>query len=160
MLAPVPDAKVRADVVACVSTWIDRELATGTLLAAAEKDPTAPRWYLRMRGDEKEYVTVWLTLRQRTLHHEVQVMPAPEVNVPEVYEYLLRRNADIRGMAFALGEENAVYLVGSVPAERVDDVELDRILGGSLVYVDECWPTAMSMGFAGQYRRQRRRRNS
>ena len=92
----------------------------------------APRWYLRLRGDEKEFVTVWLTLRQRTLHHETQFMPGPETNVEATWEYLLKKNADLLGMCFALGPEEAVYLVGRVPVERVDEAELDRIMGASL----------------------------
>ena len=46
---------------------------------------------------------MWLTLRQRTLRHEAQFMPAPETNVEATWQYLLRRNADLMGMAFALG---------------------------------------------------------
>ena len=114
----------------------------------------APRWYLRLRGDEKEFVTVWLTLRQRTLHHETQFMPGPETNVEATWEYLLKKNADLLGMSFALGPEEAVYLVGRVPVERVDDEELDRIMGASLAYTDECFPTAMSIGYEGRYRRR------
>ena len=88
----------------------------------------APRWYLRLRGEEKEYVTVWLTLRQRTLHHEAQFMPAPETNIGATFEYLLKRNAELLGMSFALGPEDAIYLVGRVPVARVDEEELDRIM--------------------------------
>ena len=117
----------------------------------------APRWYLRLRGDEKEFVTVWLTLRQRTLHHETQFMPGPETNIEATWEYLLKRNADLLGMSFALGPEEAVYLVGRVPVERVDDEELDRIMGASLAYTDECFPTAMTLGYEGRYRRRPRR---
>jgi len=43
-------------------------------------------------------------------------MPAPEANVEQVYAYLLRRNADLYGMAFCLGTEDAIYLVGRVPS--------------------------------------------
>ena len=76
-------------------------------------DPiSGARWYLRLRGDEKDFVTVWLTIRQRTLHHETQVMPAPETNIEATFEYLLKKNADLLGMRFALGPEDAVYLVG------------------------------------------------
>ena len=45
-----------------------------------------------MRGDDKEFITVWFTLGQRTLRYETYVMPAPEENDGEVYEHLLRRN--------------------------------------------------------------------
>lgn len=150
----------REAVGALIDGWAARELAADGALVAVDRqaggDPVtgAPRWYLRLRGDEKEFVTVWLTLRQRTLHHETQFMPAPETNVEGTWEYLLKKNADLLGLAFALGPEDAVYLVGRVPVERVDDDELDRIMGVSLAATDECFPTAMSLGYAGRYRRR------
>jgi hypothetical protein len=156
----VLDDEERLRVVGTIDDWAERALSEGTALVAADRQPGgdpvtgAPRWYLRMQGDEKEFVTVWLTLRQRTLHHEAQFMPAPETNVEATWEYLLKRNADLLGMAFALGPEDAVYLLGKVPVERVDDEELDRIMGASLAYTDECFPTAMSLGYAGRYRRR------
>ena len=92
------------------------------------------RWYLRFKGDEKDFITVWFTLKQRTLHFEAQFMPAPETNQAEVYAYLLRRNADLFGMWFALGPEDAVYLVGRVPAlpDRRRRAGPDRRLVGHL----------------------------
>lgn len=144
-----------------IDRWAARELAAGGALVAVDRQPGgdpvtgAPRWYLRLSGDEKDFVTVWLTLRQRTLHHEAQFMPAPETNVEATYEYLLKRSADMLGMSFALGPEDAIYLVGRVPVARVDDDELDRIMGASLAYVDECFPTAMTLGYEGLYRRRR-----
>ncbi len=127
---------------------------------SARRSPTARpryRWYLRFKGEEKDFITVWLTLQQRTLHHEVQFMPAPEANHAETYAYLLRRNADLYGMAFCLGNEDAVYLVGRVPAAQVDDDELDRIAGSTLLYVDDHFPTAMTFGYPDVYRRRPRR---
>ena len=97
---------------------------------------------------------MWLTIRQRTLHHETQVMPAPEVNMAETFEYLLKKNADLYQMRFALGAEDAIYLVGEVPVDAVTDEELDRIVGSSLAYVDAYFPTAMTIGYAGLYRRR------
>jgi hypothetical protein len=123
-------------------------------LVAVDRQEELGRWYLRLRGEEKDFVTVWLTVRQRTLHHETQVMPAPEVNAGETFEYLLRRNADLHQMRFALGLEDAVYLVGEVPVTAVTEEELDRIIGASLAYVDAYFPTAMTIGFAGRYRRR------
>ncbi len=123
-------------------------------MVAVDRQEELDRWYLRLRGEEKDFVTVWLTVRQRTLHHETQVMPAPEVNVAETFEYLLRRNAGLHQMRFALGAEDAVYLVGELPLSMVTEEELDRIIGSSLAYVDAYFPTAMAIGFAGRYRRR------
>ena len=155
---PVADIASPEDRAACdavIERWAGARLAEGTVVAAVDHQPELGRWYLRLRGDEKDFVTVWLTVRQRTLHHETQVMPAPEVNVGATFEYLLRRNAELHQMCFALGAEDAVYLVGEIPVTTVSDDELDRIVGSSLAYVETCFPTAMSIGFAGKYRRRR-----
>jgi Putative bacterial sensory transduction regulator len=152
--------KEREEVCLLIDRWAERELASGGAVVAVDRQPGgdpitgAPRWYLRLAGEEKEYVTVWLTLRQRTLHHETQFMPGPETNVEATWEYLLKKNADLLGVCFALGPEEAVYLVGRVPVERVDEAELDRIMGVSLAATDECFPTAMTIGYEGRYRRR------
>lgn len=148
-----PDERAACD--AAIERWATARLAEEGAVVAVDRQPELGRWYLRLRGEEKDFVTVWLTIRQRTLHHEAQVMPAPEVNAGETFEYLLRRNADLHQMRFALGAEDAVYLVGEVPVTAVGDDELDRIVGSSLAYVDAYFPTAMSIGFAGRYRRRR-----
>jgi Putative bacterial sensory transduction regulator len=163
-LVDLPDDRAMAEVAARIDAWTARELSAGGtfgLVAAERQDVTdrtaSHRWYLRFAGEEKDFITVWLTLRQRTLHHEAQFMPAPEANVVEVLQYLLRRNTELYGMAFCLGPEDAVYLVGKVPASLVDDEELDRIAGSSIVYVDDHYPTAMTLAHPGIYRRRRRR---
>ena len=158
--AGVLEPAERDAVCASIDDWAARQLAEGGLLVAVDRqdggDPItgAARWYLRLRGEEKEFVTVWLTLCQRTLRHEAQFMPAPETNVEATWRYLLKRNADLIGLSFALGVEDAIYLVGRVPVSRVDDDELDRIVGSSLAYTDECFPTAMTIGYQGRYRRR------
>jgi hypothetical protein len=149
-----PEEQAACDTV--IGRWAEARLAEGGAVVAVDRQAELGRWYLRLRGDEKDFVTVWLTVRQRTLQHETQVMPAPEVNVEATYEYLLRRNVDLHQMRFALGAEDAVYLVGEIPVTAVTDDELDRIVGSSLAYVDDYFPTAMSIGFAGRYRRRRR----
>ena len=162
-LVDLPDDEAMEAVAARIDAWTARELSEdGTFgLVAAERqlvgDRTAShRWYLRFRGEEKDFITVWLTLHQRTLHHEAQFMPAPTENVAEVLSYLMRRNAELFDMAFCLGPEDAVYLVGRVPARLVDDDELDRIAGSSILYVDDHYPTAMTLAHPSLYRRRRR----
>ncbi len=81
---PVPRIADQADVERCravVDTWAAARLAEGGALVAVDQTDEGDRWYLRLAGDEKDFVTVWLTVRQRTLHHEAQLMPAPETNV-------------------------------------------------------------------------------
>jgi hypothetical protein len=154
----IANVATAADRVACakaIDTWAAARLAEDeSALIAVDRHADDGRWYLRLRGAEKDFVTVWLTVRQRTLYHEAQVMPAPETNIRETFEYLLRRNASIHQMRFALGAEDAVYLVGELPVVSVCDEELDRIMGSSLEYVDLVFPVVMSIGFEGLYRRR------
>ena len=163
-LVDLPSEGAMADAVSRIDAWVERERSpdgTFGLVAAERQDVTdrtaSHRWYLRFKGEEKDFITVWLTLRQRTLHHEAQFMPAPEENVVEVLQYLMRRNTELYGMAFCLGPEDAVYLVGRVPAGLVDDDELDRIAGSSIIYTDDHFPTAMTMAYPDLYRRRPRR---
>jgi hypothetical protein len=157
----LPEAEELAAAAAAIDDWGERQLLADAALVAFERQEVtdrtaAQRWYARFKGEEKDFITLWLTLHQRTLHHEAQFMPAPDANALDVYRYVLRRNADLYGMAFVLGAEDAIYVVGRVPASLVDDDELDRIVGSSLRYVDDHYPTAMTLGYPGLYRRRRR----
>ena len=148
----------RLAVVEIIDAWIAEWLHEGSALVAADRqdvlDGTAShRWYLRFRGEEREFITIWMTFHQRTLHHEAQFMPAPEEQIEAVYAYLLKRNRETYAMAFTLGLEDAIYLEGRVPGSAVSTEELDRIVGATLASCDDLFPTAMSMGYASKYRR-------
>jgi hypothetical protein len=125
---------------------------------AVERDPSNSRWYVRLKGVEKDIVTIWLTIRQRTLRYETHFMPAPETNIGETYEYLLRRNAALVGMRFCLGVEDAVFLVGELPVADVTEAEVDRIIGTSLENVEATFASAMTLGYSTSYKRRRGRR--
>jgi len=133
----------------------ERRAVRAPAVLAVERDPAESRWYIRLKGVEKDIVTIWLNIRQRTLRHETHFMPAPETNIGETYEYLLRRNAALTGMRFCLGVEDAVFLVGELPVADVTEVEIDRIVGTSLEYVDATFPSAMTLGYATTYKRRR-----
>ena len=142
-----------AAIEAVIDGWAARELAGNPVVAAVERAPASEgrRWFLRIHGEEKDVYTVWLTLRQRTLHYETYVMPAPEENHAQLYEHLLRRNQRLTGMAFVIGIEDAVFLQGSLPVDAVTDDELDRILGSFYAYVEQCFRPALRIGFASRF---------
>jgi hypothetical protein len=132
-----------------IDRWLERELAENPAVVAVDRDPTdgARRWYVRLAGEEKPTFTVWFTLGQRTLQFETYVMPAPEANHEELYAYLLRRNRRMYGAAFAIGDEDAVYLVGQLADEALDEDELDRVLGSVYAYVEQFFRPAAIIGF-------------
>jgi hypothetical protein len=101
-----------------------------------------------LAGEQRDHTTVWLHLRQRTLHHETYVLPAPVDDPARFYEHLLRRNVGLRGLAFAVGEEDAAYLVGEVAAATVDRDELDRLLALHYEAVELCFRPALRIGFS------------
>jgi hypothetical protein len=135
-----------------IDAWASRELAANVLLEAVERDRSELRWLLRLAGEDKEHITVWLSLGERTLSHECHVLPAPEEAHREVYEHLLRANQRLYGMAFAIGPEDAVYLRGQVPLDWLDDGELDRIVGASWQWTERHFRPLLDLGFATRMR--------
>ncbi|MDQ1375176.1 MAG: hypothetical protein QOJ09_2514 [Actinomycetota bacterium] len=135
-----------------IDRWTAEEREVNPVVAAVDFEPELRRWYVRLRGEDKAFTTVWLTLRQRTLHYETYFMPAPEENIEALYEYLLRANMRLFAMRFAVGPEDAIYLTGQMPLSAVDAEELDRIVGSTYAYAEQYFRPAMSIGYASRFR--------
>jgi hypothetical protein len=136
-----------------IDAWLAEQLAENPVVAAVDRDRESGerRWFVRVRGEEKDVFTIWFHLRQRTLHYETYVMPAPEENHAAFYEHLLRRNLKLYGAAFAIGDEAAVFLVGQLANEAVTPDELDRILGSLYAWVEQFFRPALRIGFASRF---------
>ena len=80
-----------------------------------------------------------------------QVMPSPDENHAEFFEQLLRRNDNLRDVAFTVGEERAVFLKGRLDLRWIDDQSLDRILGSVYAAVERCFQSAVRVGFASRF---------
>lgn len=145
------------DLRARIDAWLDGFAADNPMVAAVDRgtsDDTPlgePRWYVRMIGDDKDFITVWLTLGQRTVRYETYVMPAPEENQAAVMEMLLRRNDQLVGAHFSIGQEDAVYLRGEIPDSAVSDGELDRVLGTVYVAVENNFRALLQLAFASRF---------
>jgi hypothetical protein len=136
-----------------IDAWLARQLEDNPVVAAVERDRETGerRWFVRVRGDEKDVFTIWFHLRQRTLHYETYMMPAPEENHAALYEQLLRRNRRLYGAAFAIGDEDAIFLVGQLDNAAVTDDELDRVLGSLYAWVEAHFRPAMRIGYASRF---------
>ena len=145
------------DLRARIDGWLNEFATDNPMVAAIDRgtsDDTPlgePRWYVRLIGEEKDFVTVWLTLGQRTLRYETYVMPAPEENQAAVMEMLLRRNDQLIGAHFSIGQEDAVYLRGEIPDTAVSDAELDRVLGTVYVAVENNFRALLRLAFASRF---------
>ena len=136
-----------------VTNWA-AEHADSELVLAVDSLVTdsGTRWFVRLQGEEKQVTTVWFHLRERTLHVETQFMPHPEENADELWELLLRLNARLTLLRFAIGDEDAVYLEGQVPLAAVDDDVLDTLVGSAWHYTEQWFRPCMRIGYRSKFR--------
>jgi hypothetical protein len=139
------------DLAARIDAWAERQLADLEVVDAVERGEAGERrWFIRVRGEAKDVFTIWLEARQRTLQYETYLLPAPEENAEAVYEYVLRRNHELFGVAFTIGEEDALFLRGHLAAEGVTDAELDRILGSLYALTERYFRPLLGLAFASR----------
>jgi Putative bacterial sensory transduction regulator len=90
--------------------------------------------------------------------HSVQiqafVMRAPDENRERLWSWLLRRNARLYGVAFAIDAVGDVYLMGRVSFQAITPDEVDRLLGSVLSYADESFDSMLEIGFGSAIRRE------
>lgn len=141
-----------------IDAWLAEFAVDNPLVAAVDRGTSddsplgEPRWYVRLVGEEKDFTTVWLTLGQRTLRYESYLMPAPEENQADVMELLLRRNDELVGAHFSIGDEDAVYVRGAIPDTAITAAELDRILGTVYTTVEANFRALLRIAFASRFR--------
>jgi hypothetical protein len=137
-----------------IDAWLTGQLEGNPAVAAVERDTTTDevRWFVRLHGEEKDVFSVWFHLRQRSLHVETYLMPAPEENHAQLYDHLLRRNSRLEPFAFSIGDEDGIFLTARIANTAVTDDELDRLLGSAYEYTELCFRPAMRIGFASRFK--------
>lgn len=137
---------------AVLERWMDEQMADNPVVATWERLPGSERrWFLRVTGESKDVYTIRWHLWQRTLQYETYFMPAPEENAEALYANLLRRNSKMYGGSFAIGEEDAVFIVGQLDRSMVSAGELDRVLGSIWSWVEQYFVPALRIGFASRF---------
>lgn len=146
------DAAAIAVIERHIDDWLTRIRRHNPAIDSVDRgDGDYKRWYVRLRGEEKEFTTIWFTLGQRTLRYETYVLPAPEENTVALYESLLRRNEKLVGAHFAIGIEDAVFLRGEIFLSALTESELDRIIGTLYAGVEQCFKPLLRIGFASKF---------
>ncbi|MGB5758118.1 MAG: YbjN domain-containing protein [Acidimicrobiales bacterium] len=137
---------------ATIDAWFRIQVAENPVVVTVERDgPGERRWFVRVKGEEKDVYTIRYHLRQRTLHYETHFLPAPEENPAELYGHLLRRNLKMYGGSFVIGDEDAVYLQGHLDRKMITAEELDRVLGSMYSWVEQYFRPALRIGFASRF---------
>ena len=150
-MTDVHDERALAALDRQIDEWLTSIAESMPVEAIERGEGDERRWYVRLRGEDKDYTTVWLTLGQRTLRYEAYVMPAPEERAGELYEQLLRRNEKLVGAHFAIGVEDAVFLRGDLPNAALNEAELDRLIGTLYATVEQCFVGLLKIGFASRF---------
>jgi len=147
------DAQTLDRIAALIDNWSIAQLNDNAAVLGieTENDNGVRRWLLRLSGEEKQFIAVWFSLRQRSLFVETYFMPGPEENVEDCLTYLMRLNARLGGMRFAVGQEDAVYLMGSLSVHYVSEGELDRLLGCAYAYTEAYFRPAMRIGYQSRF---------
>lgn len=159
--APLSDADAAARLSATLGEWEQQWQASSFVGEIEHQELPDDRghfhWLIRLKGEERDVITLWLSLRQRTVFVETELMPAPEENVEALYRYLLVKNHELRELHLAIGPEAGIYLVTQVPVGELTVERMDELVGATVTYVDDMFPTVMTMGLPSMYRRRRAR---
>ena len=133
-----------ADVIRAALTEADLDFA----------EPQPEQFFVKLPGTHKLFTNAWLVVGQHGLLVEAFVCRKPDENHEDFFAFLLRRNAKMFAVSFALDKAGDVYLVGRLPLAGITATEVDRLLGSVLQYADESFDLLLEIGFAGSIRRE------
>ena len=105
-------------------------------------------------GEKKLQTHCALFVGDHSLSINAFVIRKPDENEGKVFEWCMKKNASMYGIAFALNEIGDLYLVGRLPLPAVTDQEIDRLLGSILQYSDSSFNPLLELGFASSIRRE------
>ena len=111
-------------------------------------------YLITLRGQTKQQTHCALVVGDHSLSINAFVIRKPDENKVGVYEYLLKKNAAMYSVAFAVNELGDIYLVGRLPLDAVTEREIDRILGEVLQYADSSFNPLLELGFSSAIRRE------
>jgi hypothetical protein len=111
-------------------------------------------YVVTLPGTHKLKTVCNLVIGDHAMRVEAFLMRAPEENREQLWAWLLRRNARMYGVAFAIDTVGDIYLAGRVPLHAVTADEVDRLLGAVLTYADESFDPLLEIGFGSAIRRE------
>ncbi|MDT7713048.1 MAG: hypothetical protein QOG46_1742 [Pseudonocardiales bacterium] len=123
--------------------------------AGLEHEHSGPgSFIIILPGSKKLQTTCRVLVGQHGVLVEAFVCRRPDEAYQEVYRWLLRRNARLYGVHYALDKAGDIYLIGRLAHHAMTAQELDRVLGQVAEAADGDFNTLLEMGFASSIRRE------
>ncbi|WP_046471239.1 YbjN domain-containing protein [Allosalinactinospora lopnorensis] len=132
-------------------------VAIESAIKEAELEFERPRpdaFLVTLPGQRKIKTLVWLNVGEHSLLLKAFFCRQPDENHAAFYRWLMHKNENMYGMAFAADDAGDVYIVGRLPLSGVTADEVDRLLGCALTYSDENFNGALERGFASSIRKE------
>ena len=111
-------------------------------------------FFLTLPGEKKLQTHCALVVGDHSVSINAFVIRKPDENSKVVHEWLLKKNASMYCVAFAINELGDIYLVGRLPFSSITDQELDRVIGAVLQYSDSSFNPLLEIGFSSAIRRE------
>ena len=111
-------------------------------------------YLLTLPGEMKLQTHCALVVGDQSLSINAFVIRKPDENEGAVHEWLLKKNASMYCVAYAINELGDIYLVGRLSFSGVTEQELDRVIGAVLQYSDTSFNPLLELGFANAIRRE------
>lgn len=111
-------------------------------------------FFLTLPGEKKLQTHCALVVGDHSMSINAFVIRKPDENVDIVHEWLLKKNASLYCVAFAINELGDIYLVGRLPFSSITEQELDRVIGAVLQNSDSSFNPLLELGFSSAIRRE------
>ncbi len=119
-----------------------------------EHDRNDNSFFLTLPGERKLQTHCAIVVGDHSVSINAFVIRKPDENVEAVHEWLLKKNASMYCVAFAINEMGDIYLVGRLPFHSISEQELDRVIGAVLQYSDSSFNPLLEIGFSSAIRRE------
>jgi len=111
-------------------------------------------YFLTLPGERKLQTHCAIVVGDHSVSINAFVIRKPDENTEAVHEWLLKKNASMYCVAFAINELGDIYLVGRLPFHSIIEKELDRVIGAVLQYSDSSFNPLLELGFSTAIRRE------
>ncbi len=119
-----------------------------------DHDRSESSFFLTLPGERKLQTHCAIVVGDHSVSINAFVIRKPDENTKAVHEWLLKKNASMYCVAFAINEMGDIYLVGRLPFNSITEQELDRVIGAVLQYSDSSFNPLLEIGFSSAIRRE------